>query len=133
MRNKNTCFNIVIILIFLFFLTIGCGKKSSKHSSSQSEKTPYAVYIYDGTKEIVLYNNPKTASVDGKSGSWIDTNWIRMNGEIMEYPTYYIVWYGEKTCVIAPGSGLVYFGSEEEAKRNVEDESKWKDCRKKRL
>ena len=132
----------IICIASLLSIFVGCVNNSSS-SERQSEspkydRSPFAVYVYDGNKEIVLYENPRTATVGGISGSWYDTNMMRLPGE--EWPTripvHYVIWYGEqeKVCVISPGRELVFFGNDQsEAWRNLDNESKWKDCEKKRL
>ncbi len=130
---KTTSFNVLLVL-FTFLLN-GCGNTNQQSQSSQYDRKPFAVYVYDGNKEIVLYENPNIATVNGKSGNWSISNY----GRIYEAyggrrgPTVYVVWYGSETLVISPGEELVFFGTEDEAERNEDNKYKWKDCEKKRL
>ena len=124
------------LLLSLFF--IGCTKNTSytqQTEISKYDRNPYAVYVYDGNKEIVLYENPNTATVNGKSGSWSTSHY----GRIYEAyggrrgPTVYVVRYGSETLVISPGEELVFLGTEKEAEQNEDKKYNWKDCEKKRL
>lgn len=130
---KTTSFNVLLVL-FTFLLN-GCGNTNQQSQSSQYDRKPFAVYVYDGNKEIVLYENPNIATVNGKSGNWSISHY----GRIYEAyggrrgPTVYVVWYGSETLVISPGEELVFFGTEDEAERNEDNKYKWKDCEKKRL
>ena len=110
---------------------IGCSKQSN---APKYDRTPYAVYVYDGSKEIVLYDNPKQASVNGRSGDWTATTMMRLPGEEWptNIPTHYVVRYGDEVCVISPSRGLVFFGdTQDDAWRNYNNEYKWKDCHRK--
>lgn len=124
----------IISIVIISLLSIGCSNNTStQKESSQYDRTPYVVYTYDGGKEIVLYSNPNTASVNGKSGSWTDGHKVIVNGESIETHEYYIVWYGSNTCVIWIPKGMIYWGSEEQAISHLDSESNWTICRKKRL
>ena len=130
---KTTSFNVLLVL-FTFLLN-GCGNTNQQSQSSQYDRKPFAVYVYDGNKEIVLYENPNIATVNGKSGNWSISHY----GRIYEAyggrrgPTVYVVWYGSETLVISPGEELVFFGTEDEAEKNEDKKYKWKECEKKRL
>lgn len=136
MKNKLLS---LLILALCVIIIVGCANNNSSSSqnpqSSQYDRKPYAVYVYDGNKEIVLYENPNIATVNGKSGSWSTSHY----GRIYEAyggrrgPTVYVVWYGSETLVISPGEELVFFGTEDEAERNEEKKYNWKECVKKRL
>lgn len=138
---KTIFFNIVLSLLCIIFL-IGCVDQNPKSSittqqseSSKDDRTPFAVYVYDGDKEIVLYKDPNTATVNGKSGNWSTSHY----GRIYEAyggrrgPTVYVVRYGSETLVISPGEELVFFGTEDEAEQNEDKKYNWKDCEKKKL
>lgn len=129
----------IICIASLLSIFVGCvnnNSSSDQHSeSSKYDRTPFAVYVYDGNKEIVLYENPKTATVNGKSGRWTKSNYGR-NYEAYggrREPTIYVVWYGTETLVISPGEELIFFGTEQEAEQNEDKKYNWKDCEKKRL
>ena len=128
----------IFAFIFAIFCFVGCVNNTSSTQQSETSKydrKPFAVYVYDGNKEIVLYENPNTATVNGKSGSWTTSNY----GRIYEAyggrrgPTVYVVWYGSETLVISPGEELVFFGTEKQAEQNEDKKYNWKECKKKRL
>lgn len=118
-------------------LTSCMGGGSSNHQSKTTkyDRTPFAVYVYDNDKEIVLYKDPNTATVNGKSGSWTTSSYGRIYEQYggRKAPTVYVVEYGPETLVISPGEELVFFGTEEQAERNENNKYKWKECEKKRL
>lgn len=131
MRNKNL-YALFIVLSSIF--GVGCVNISQQSQSSKYDRTPYAVYVYDGNKEIVLYDNPKTASVDGKSGSWSESSFHFYAPYVGgNRKTIYVVWYGSQTLVISPSEELVFFGTEKQASENERNNSRWKNCEKKRL
>ncbi len=129
----------IICIASLLSLFVGCvnnGSSSEQQSeSSKYDRTPFAVYVYDGNKEIVLYKNPNTATVNGKSGSWSESHYGRIYEAYggRKGPLVYVVWYGSETLVVSPGEELVFFGTEREAEQNENNKYKWKDCVKKRL
>ena len=147
----NTKIHTVLYLaLFVIFFTDCTSNSSSSNHQSQSEynssssqqsqpskydRPPYAVYVYDGDKEIVLYQNPKTATVNGKSGSWSESNYGRIYEEYggRKGPTVYVVHYGSNTLVISKSEELVFFGTEGEAEQNENNKYKWQDCIKKRF
>ncbi len=130
---------ICITSLLSFF--IGCVNNSNNNDSanhqsksSKYDRTPFAVYVYDGNKEIVLYDDPKTATVNGKSGSWSESCFHYYAPYVGgSRKTTYVVWYGSETLVISPGEELVFFGTEKQASANEDNKYKWKDCEKKRL
>ena len=116
MRNKNL-YALFIVLSSIF--GVGCVNMSQQSQPSKYDRTPYAVYVYDGNKEIVLYDNPKTASVDGKSGSWSESSFHFYAPYVGgNRKTIYVVWYGSQTLVISPSEELVFFGTEKQASEN---------------
>lgn len=128
----------IFACIFVIFCFVGCVNNTSSTQQTETSKydrTPFAVYVYDGNKEIVLYENPNTATVNGKSGCWTTSNY----GRIYEAyggrrgPTVYVVDYGNETLVISPGEELVFFGTEKQAEANEDKKYNWKECEKKRL
>lgn len=146
----KTIIHTVLYLALVVVLFTDCtSNSSSSRYQSQSEysssnqqsqvskydRPPYAVYVYDGDKEIVLYQNPKTATVNGKSGSWSESNYGRIYAEYggRKGPTVYVVHYGDNTLVISKSEELVFFGTEKEAEQNENNKYKWQDCIKKRL
>jgi len=135
---KHKIFSISLLVLVISFLT-GCANNTSGNQSasqvSKYDRTPFAVYVYDGNKEIVLYENPQTASVNGKSGSWTQSNYGRIYERYGGRPStlIYVVWYGSETLVISPHEELIFFGTEDEAEKNEEKKYIWKECEKKRL
>ena len=99
------------------------NSSSNNSKSSKYDRTPFAVYVYDNDKEIVLYENPNTATVNGKSGSWTSGGQWRESSTLEEaamggvWKQVYTVRYGSETLVISPGEELVFFGSVEQAKQ----------------
>jgi len=112
-------------------LMIGCS--NNQKTTSKYDRQPYMVYTYAGDKEIVLYENPRIASVDGQSGSWTDGHKVIPNGESIETHDYYVVWYGSKTCVIWAPKGMIFWGNEDDAIDQLNNESNWTICHKKRI
>lgn len=129
----------ILVCLLVAFCFIRCVKNNTSSTqqteASKYDRTPFAVYVYDGNKEIVLYENPNTATVNGKSGSWTTSHY----GRIYEAyggrrgPTVYVVDYGNETLVISPGEELVFFGTEKQAEANEDKKYNWKECEKKRL
>lgn len=136
MKTIKILFTTLSVLVL-----ISCTVNNTSESS-QYERTPFAVFVYDGNKEIVLYDNPQTATVNGQSGSWIETGMFdshRVQDFVPDaatgglYKTVYRVDYGSETLIISPGEELVFFGSFESAAQNKDNKSMWKECEKKRL
>jgi hypothetical protein len=129
---KKDIYSLLLVALFLSVI-IGCSGTSSNKDSSKYDRPPYVVYTYDGEKEIVLYTNPNTATVNGLSGSWTDGHETSVNGECLEVQEYYIIWYGSKTCVIWPTKSMIFWGPEREALANLNNEARWTICHKKRM
>ena len=113
---------IVKLICIASFLSIfvGCvnnGSSSKQQSESPTspkyDRTPFAVYVYDSNKEIVLYDNPRTATVDGISGCWFTTTSMQLpeDKSYTRIPLHYIIHYGEteKICIVGAESELVFF------------------------
>lgn len=132
--NMSTKKFYALFIVLSSIMLTGCVNIGQQSQSSKYDRTPYAVYVYDGNKEIVLYDNPKTASVDGKSGRWSESCFHFYASYVGgDRKTIYVVWYGSETLVISPGEELVFFGTEKQASDNEDNKYKWKDCEKKRL
>ena len=129
---KNKIFY-VLLIAFLSTIIVGCAGTSSDTNSSKYDRDPFAVYTYDGGKEIVLYSEPNTAMVNGQSGSWTDGHDTFVDGEYFGVLEYYVIWYGSRTCVVWPAKGMIYWGSEREALANLNNETRWTICHKKRM
>lgn len=138
MNMKNKLLSLLILALYVIII-VGCANSNSSSSqnsqSSKYDRTPYAVYVYDGNKEIVLYQNPNTATVNGKSGSWSESNYGRIYERYGGRPAtpVYVVNYGSETLVISKSEELVFFGTEDEAEKNEDKKYNWKECEKKRL
>ena len=144
---KYNNMRIVKLICIASFLSIfvGCvnnGSSSKQQSESPTstkyDRTPFAVYVYNGNKEIVLYDNPRTATVDGISGCWFTTTSMQLpeDKSYTRIPLHYIIYYGEteKICIVGAESELVFFGNDQNvAWRNLNNERIWKNCEKKRL
>ena len=135
---KDILLKVLYSALFMILL-VGCANNNSSSNQnsqlSKYDRTPYAVYIYDGNKEIVLYQNPNTATVDGKSGSWSESHYGRIYERYggRKGPLVYVVRYGSETLVVSPSEELIFFGTENEAEQNENNKYKWTNCTKKRL
>ena len=100
---------------------------------------PFKVYsLLNGgqvlTDALLVRRENITASVDGKSGSWSESSFHFYAPYVGgNRKTIYVVWYGSQTLVISPSEELVFFGTEKQASENERNNSRWKNCEKKRL
>lgn len=116
-----------IILCVFILLCASCNSSGG----SKYMRPPYLVYTYDGQKEIVLYENPDIATVDGVSGDWVVQT--RFKGDAGGGTTYsfYTVHYGNKKLTIDPKCSMFIEGDFDiiEAVNNRANRSGWKKCK----
>lgn len=101
-------------LIFLFMSIAGCNS---------NKKMPFLAIEYGNHQVIELYYSPRTAVVDGQSGSWEETDVADER---------YMVSYGNRKCVLSTTKKMIYFGDIMDAIYDLKEESKWIPYREKR-
>lgn len=124
MRN----YYFALFICCVMFIATSCGNQNNGNTNpSLPTKT---VFTYDGGK-IILNDKPQTASVNGVSGDW---SYVEDKGRLNWPPQpYYFVYYGgSKTLIISEKRGAIYFGTEDEAVRDLNVNSKWHEYRRQR-
>lgn len=116
-----------VLLSVLILLCISCNSSNE----SKYMRQPFLVYTYDGDKEIVLYENPNIATVDGASGRWVAiSDFIGHAGGITTY-TFYTVSYGDEKLTIDLDRSMYKEGDVDirAAVDNRENVYGWKKCK----